>query len=44
MRQSVALYIVGNSHAKDFYTACGFNVIGTAETRFGTGLLMRLKV
>jgi len=25
----------------DFYTACGFNLIGAAETRFGTGLLMR---
>jgi N-acetylglutamate synthase-like GNAT family acetyltransferase len=43
-RQSTALYVVGNPHAKDFYTACGFDVIGTSETRFGTGLLMRLKV
>jgi ribosomal protein S18 acetylase RimI-like enzyme len=43
-RKSAALCVVGNSHAKDFYTACGFSVIGTAETRFGTGLLMRMIV
>src|SRR5262249_27929706 len=40
-RKSTALCVVGNPHAVDFYTACGFNLIGTAETRFGTGLLMR---
>src|SRR5215470_16799796 len=43
-RKSAALYVVGNPHAKDFYAACGFNVIGTTETRFGTGLLMRMMV
>jgi N-acetylglutamate synthase-like GNAT family acetyltransferase len=43
-RKSAALYVVGNPHAKDFYTACGFNVIGTSETRFGTGLLMRMTI
>lgn len=43
-RKSVALYVVGNPHAKDFYAACGFDVIGTSETRFGTGLLMRMAV
>ena len=43
-RKSTALCVVGNPHAMDFYTACGFNVIGTAETRFGTGLLMRMIV
>ncbi len=43
-RKSAALCVIGNPHAKDFYTACGFNVIGTAETRFGTGLLMRMIV
>ena len=43
-RKSVVLNVVGNPHAKEFYTACGFNVIGTAETRFGTGLVMRMKV
>src|SRR5690242_6295967 len=43
-RESVALYVVGNPHAKDFYAACGFEVIGNSETRFGTGLLMRMMV
>ena len=40
-RKSSFLYVVGNPHAKEFYGACGFNLIGTSETRFGTGLLMR---
>jgi len=43
-RKSAALCVVGNPHAKDFYTACGFRLIGTTETRFGTGLLMRMVV
>lgn len=43
-RESAFLYVVGNSHAREFYAACGFNVIGTSETRFGTGLLMRMIV
>ena len=43
-RNSAALCVVGNPHAKDFYTACGFDVIGTAETRFGIALLMRMMV
>ncbi len=43
-RKSAALCVIGNPHAKDFYTACGFNVIGTSETRFGTGILMRMMV
>ena len=43
-RKSAALCAVGNPHAKDFYTACGFRLIGTTETRFGTGLLMRMVV
>ena len=38
---SVALCVIGNPHASDFYTACGFNVVGTTATRFGPGLLMR---
>ena len=43
-RESAALYVIGNPHARDFYRACGFDEIGTSETRFGTGLLMRLKL
>jgi GNAT superfamily N-acetyltransferase len=41
---SGALSVIGNPHAEDFYTACGFKVMGTAETRFGTGLLMRMMI
>jgi ribosomal protein S18 acetylase RimI-like enzyme len=36
------LYVIGNPHAQDFYARCGFITIGTSETRFGPGLLMRL--
>jgi GNAT superfamily N-acetyltransferase len=43
-RKSAALYVVGNPHAREFYIACGFDVIGTSETRFGTGLRMRMMV
>jgi N-acetylglutamate synthase-like GNAT family acetyltransferase len=38
------LHVVGNPHAKGFYLACGFEVIGTTQTRFGPGLLMRRSV
>jgi GNAT superfamily N-acetyltransferase len=38
---SSALHVVANSHAKLFYLACGFNIVGTFATRFGPGLLMR---
>jgi N-acetylglutamate synthase-like GNAT family acetyltransferase len=38
---SAAICVIGNPHAADFYEACGFNVIGTTETRFGPGILMR---
>jgi GNAT superfamily N-acetyltransferase len=44
MRESAALCVIGNPHAEHFYTACGFNVTGTTETRFGPGLLMRMTV
>lgn len=37
-----ALHVVGNPHAEGFYLACGFERVGTAETRFGSGLLMRM--
>jgi N-acetylglutamate synthase-like GNAT family acetyltransferase len=37
---SSALHVVGNPHAEAFYLACGFQLIGTAETRFGPGLLL----
>ena len=40
-RGSSALHVVGNSHAKQFYLSCGFSIVGSFETRFGLGLLMR---
>ncbi|HSC45778.1 MAG TPA: GNAT family N-acetyltransferase [Candidatus Acidoferrum sp.] len=43
-RKSGALCVIGNPHAADFYTACGFILTGTAETRFGKGLLMRKSI
>jgi N-acetylglutamate synthase-like GNAT family acetyltransferase len=41
---SAFLHVIGNPHARDFYVACGFGLTGTAETRFGPGLLMRRAV
>jgi len=41
---AIALHVIGNPHALGFYTACGFESIGVTETRFGPGLLMRLRV
>jgi GNAT superfamily N-acetyltransferase len=38
------LHVVGNPHAESFYLASGFEVLGTTETRFGPGLLMRRAV
>jgi GNAT superfamily N-acetyltransferase len=38
---SKMLHVTGNPHAQDFYIACGFKQIGTIETRFGVGLLLR---
>jgi len=38
---SMALRVTGNPHAEDFYLACGFKQIGTTQTRFGVGLLLR---
>jgi GNAT superfamily N-acetyltransferase len=39
---SQALHVIGNLHAEAFYRACGFIPAGTAQTRFGVGLLMRM--
>jgi N-acetylglutamate synthase-like GNAT family acetyltransferase len=36
---SKAIHVIGNPHAKDFYSAVGFNLVGTTQTRFGVGLL-----
>jgi N-acetylglutamate synthase-like GNAT family acetyltransferase len=39
-----ALHVVGNLHAKDFYSACGFEVVGEHQTRFGVGIAMQKKL
>jgi len=39
---STTLHVIGNRHAEQFYLACGFSIIGSFDTRFGPGLLMRL--
>ncbi|HEX6043016.1 MAG TPA: GNAT family N-acetyltransferase [Pyrinomonadaceae bacterium] len=36
-----SLHVVGNPHAEDFYKACGFDMLGTKQMRFGAGLLMK---
>jgi N-acetylglutamate synthase-like GNAT family acetyltransferase len=36
-----SLHVLGNPHAEDFYNACGFNTLGTKQTRFGSGLVMK---
>jgi GNAT superfamily N-acetyltransferase len=41
-RGSTTLHVIGNRHAEQFYLACGFSIIGSFDTRFGPGLLMRL--
>lgn len=35
------LHVIGNPHAEGFYTSCAFETVGTMETRFGVGLLMK---
>jgi len=41
---STTLHVVGNPHAQKFYLACGFKLVGSFETRFGPGLLLRKKI
>ena len=38
---STILHVVGNPHAESFYLACGFEMTGMTQTRFGPGLLLR---
>jgi GNAT superfamily N-acetyltransferase len=39
-RGSMALHVIGNPHAREFYLSCGFASVGVIETRFGPALLM----
>ena len=41
---SAALHVVGNPHAEAFYLSCGFETLGTTQTRFGIGLLLRKRL
>jgi GNAT superfamily N-acetyltransferase len=36
-----SLRVLGNPHAEAFYRSCHFAVVGTQQTRFGIGLLMK---
>jgi GNAT superfamily N-acetyltransferase len=38
---AASLHVVGNPHARDFYCACGFSILGTRQMQFGVGLLMK---
>jgi len=38
---SISIHVLGNPHAEGFYRSCGFAVLGTKQTRFGVGLLMK---
>ena len=40
----VALHVVGSRQAKDFYSACGFEIVGEHQTRFGVGIAMQKKL
>lgn len=39
-RKGLALTVVANPAARDFYESCGFSVEGEAKTRFGPALKM----
>lgn len=41
---AAAIHVTGNPHALGFYQACGFEMAGSRQTRFGPGLLMRRKL
>ncbi|MEO5758504.1 MAG: GNAT family N-acetyltransferase [Mesorhizobium sp.] len=41
---ATAMHVVGNPHALGFYQTCGFEVIGSHVTLFGSGILMRRKL
>jgi N-acetylglutamate synthase-like GNAT family acetyltransferase len=36
-----SLHVMGNPHAEHFYVACGFEIVGTRQMRFGIGLIMK---
>ena len=38
---ATALHVIGSRQARGFYQACGFALLGEAQTRFGPALAMR---
>jgi N-acetylglutamate synthase-like GNAT family acetyltransferase len=36
-----AIHVIGHPDAEGFYKTCGFELLGTTETRFGPALLLR---
>jgi GNAT superfamily N-acetyltransferase len=38
------LHVVGNPHARRFYDACGFLILGSTAMALGPGLLMRKSI
>jgi len=40
-RSATFLHVIGNPHAEQFYTSCGFQVTGTVDTQFGRGFTMQ---
>ena len=38
---SGALHVIGNPHAREFYLASGFKIVGVSKTRFGEGIMYR---
>jgi GNAT superfamily N-acetyltransferase len=38
---AAALHVIGSRQAEGFYRACGFALLGEAQTRFGAALAMR---
>jgi GNAT superfamily N-acetyltransferase len=38
------LHVIGNPHAEAFYRSVGFEIVGTFQTRFGPGWLMRKRL
>ena len=40
-QRAAALHVIGNPHAAAFYIACGFEIVGEYQTRFGVGILMQ---
>jgi GNAT superfamily N-acetyltransferase len=41
---ATALHVVGNPQAREFYAACGFDITGEHQTRFGPALTLKKKL